>query len=46
MAGRRIDQIGGLKNFVSQKNPRVAGRGDLIDEPAPPSYFNTIAVNG
>jgi hypothetical protein len=46
MAERGIDQIGGHTNFASQKNPRVAGRGDFIDEIRPVSYFNTMAVNG
>jgi hypothetical protein len=46
MAERGIDQIGGHTNFASQKNPRVVGRGDFIDEIRPASYFNTMAVNG
>jgi hypothetical protein len=46
MAGRGIDQIGGHKNLAPQKNPRVVGRGDFVDEIRPASYFNTMAVNG
>jgi hypothetical protein len=46
MAERGIDQIGGHEKIASQKNPRVARRGDFVDEISPASYFNTMAVNG